>query len=131
MIEALITALKRYVSCDISMINAKLTSFSDHINKTVSSLNHHKDKHLKSLQDNISFLQKELLMKNEIIKSLTETQTVVLDTVSTSQRMLTANKNTSDAPETPTNTTYLSYSLSSAAITTATITSAVPAATGR
>ena len=68
-------------------------------------------------------------MKNEIIKSLTETQTVVLDTVSTSQRMLTANKNTSDAPETPTNTTYLSYSLSSAAITTATITSAVPTAT--
>ena len=40
-------------------------------------------------------------MKNEIIKSLTETQTVVLDTISTSQRTLTANKNSSDAPETP------------------------------
>ena len=68
-------------------------------------MNHREDKHLESLQDNISFLQKELFMKNEIIKSLTETQTVVLDTISTSQRMLTANKNSSDAPETPSNTT--------------------------
>ena len=70
-IEALITALKSYVSCEISMINAKLTSFSEHINKTISNLNHREDKHLESPQDNISFLQKELLMKNEIIKSLT------------------------------------------------------------
>ena len=31
-IEALITALKSYVSCEISMINAKLTSFYEHIN---------------------------------------------------------------------------------------------------
>ena len=99
-IEALITALKSYVSCEISMINAKLTSFSEHIKKTISNLNHREDKHLESLQDNISFLQKELLMKNEIIKSLTETQTVVLDTISTSQSMLTGNKKSSDAPET-------------------------------
>ena len=68
-IEALITALKRYVSCEISMINAKLTSFSEHKNKTISNLNYREDKHLESLQDNISFLQKEFLMKNEIIKS--------------------------------------------------------------
>ena len=52
-------SLKR---CKISMINAKLISFSDHINKMISNLNH------------ISFVQKALLMKNEIIKSLTETQ---------------------------------------------------------
>ena len=45
------------------MINAKLISFSDHINKMISNLNH-----------NISFVQKALLMKNEIIKSLTEAQ---------------------------------------------------------
>ena len=69
-IEALIAALKSYVGCEISMINAKLTSFSEHINKTISNLNNRQDKHLESLQDNISFLQKELLMKNEIIKSL-------------------------------------------------------------
>ena len=82
------------------MINAKLTSFYEHINKTISNLNHREDKHLESLQDNISFFQKELLMENEIIKSLTETQTVMLDTISTSQRMLTGNKKSSDAPET-------------------------------
>ena len=83
-IEALITALKSYVSCEISMIHDKLTSFCEHINKKLSNLNYRGDKHLESLQDNISFLQKELLTKNEIIKSLTETQTVVLDTISTS-----------------------------------------------
>ena len=108
-IEALITALKCYVSCEISMINAKLTSFCEYINKTISNLNHCKNKYLESLQDNISFLQKELLMKSEIIKSLTETQTVVLDTISTSQRMLTANKSSSDAPETPRNTTLVTH----------------------
>ena len=107
-IEVLITALKSYVSCEISMIHDKLTSFCEHINKKLSNLNHREDKHLESLQDNISFLQKKLLMKNEIIKSLTETQTVVLDTISTSQRTLTANKNSSDALETPNtaNTTH-------------------------
>ena len=103
-IESLITALKSYVSCEISMIHDKLTSFCEHINKKLSNSNHREDKHLESLQDNISFLQKELLMKNEIIKSLTETQTVVLGTISTLQRKLTANKNSSDAPETPSNT---------------------------
>ena len=108
-IEAVITALKSYVSCEISMINAKLTSFSEYINKTISNLNYREDKHLESLQDNISFLRKELLIKNEIIKSLTETQTVVLDTISTSQRMLTGNKKSSDAPETPNNTTLVTH----------------------
>ena len=47
-IEALIAALKSYVSCEISMINAKLTSFCEHINKT-SNLNHRKDEYLESL----------------------------------------------------------------------------------
>ena len=80
-IEALITALKSYVSCEISMINAKLTSFSEHINKTISNLNHRENKHLESLHDNISFLQKEFFLKNEIIKSLAETQAGMLDTI--------------------------------------------------
>ena len=97
-IEAVITALKSYVSCENSMIHDKLTYFCEHINKKLTNLNYREHKHLESLQDNISFLQKELLMKNEIIKSLTETQTVVLDTISTSQRTLNANKNSSDAP---------------------------------
>ena len=100
-IEALITAVKSYVSCKISIIHDKLTSFCEHINKKLSNLNHRQDKHLESLQDNNSFLKKDLLMKNEIIKSLTETHTVVLDTISTSQRTLIGNKNVSDAPETP------------------------------
>ena len=37
-IEAFITALKCYVSCEISMIHDKLTSFCEHINKKLSNL---------------------------------------------------------------------------------------------
>lgn len=48
-------------------------------------------------------------MKNKIIKSLTETQPVVLDTISTSQTMFTASKNSSDAPETPSNTALVTH----------------------
>ena len=48
-------------------------------------------------------------MKDEIIKSLSETQTVVLDTISASQRMLTANKTSLDASETPSNITVLTH----------------------
>ena len=108
-IEAFITALKSYVNCEISIINAKLTSFCEDINKKIRNLNHREDKHLESLQDNISFLQKELFMKNEIIKSLTETQTVVVDTISTSQKVLIANKNSSYEPESPSNTDLATY----------------------
>ena len=108
-IDVLITALESYGSCEISTNNAKLTSCCEHINKTVSNLNHREDKHLESPQDNIYFLQKELLMQNEIIRGLTETQAVMLDTISTSQRMLTANKNSSDARETPNNTVLATH----------------------
>ena len=48
-IEALITTLKSCVGNEISMINAKLISFPDHVNKTISNLNHREDKHLESL----------------------------------------------------------------------------------
>ena len=70
---------------------------------------HRQDKNLQSLEDNIYFLQKELLMVNEIIMSLPEIQTVVLDTISTSQRMLTVNKNSTDAPENPSNITLATH----------------------
>ena len=48
-------------------------------------------------------------MKYEIIKSLPETQTAVLDAISTLQTMISANKNTSDVPETPSNTTLANH----------------------
>ena len=108
-IEALIMGLKSYISCESSMINAKSTSFSDHINKTISNLKHSKDKHLESLQDNISFLEKKLLMKNKIIKTLTDTETAVWDTMSTSQRMFTVSKESLDAPETLSNTSLVTH----------------------
>ena len=93
------------------------------------NLNHREDKHLESLQNNISFLQKELLMKNEIINSLNETKTIVLDTISTSQRMLTVRKKSSDAPETPSNTTLVTYHQQYQQTATTTTTTRAPTAT--
>ena len=72
-------------------------------------MNHRKDKHLESFEDNISFLQRELLIKNEIVRTITETQTAVLDTISTLQRILTGNKNPPDSPEIPSNTTIATH----------------------
>ena len=41
-----------------------------------------KNRNIDALHKNIAFLQKELTEKNEIIKSLMETQTTVLDVIS-------------------------------------------------
>ena len=48
-------------------------------------------------------------MKYEIIKSLPETQTAVLDAISTLQTMISTNKNTSDVTDTPSNTTLANH----------------------
>ena len=50
-------------------------------------------------------------MKNEVIKSLTETRTALLNTISTLRRMLTVNKVFSNAPETPSNTILVTHHL--------------------
>ena len=50
-----------------------------------------------------------LPMKIVIIEILTETHAVVLDTISTSQRMLTVSKESSDAPESPSKTTVVTH----------------------
>ena len=42
-IEALIVVLKSYFICEISMNNAKVTSFPEYINKAISNLNHCED----------------------------------------------------------------------------------------
>ena len=91
------------------MVNSKLTSFSEYVNITINDLNHRKDKHLESLQDIISFLQQELLMKSEIIKSLTETLTVVLDTYLNFTKNPYCKQKSSDAPEIPSNTTLVTH----------------------
>ena len=69
-IEALIAALKNYVGCEISMINPKLTSFCEHIAKTISNLNHREDKHLESCRIIFLFSKRNYLLKTTLLRVL-------------------------------------------------------------
>ena len=76
--EAQVPALKSCVKCDISNINNKVESLFERLNKMSNT----EKKALEILQENITFLQKELPSKDEIIKTLIETQTSILESVS-------------------------------------------------
>ena len=57
----------------------------DSLNERLNHLMHNETSHSKTfelLQETVTFLQSELRSKDEIIKTLLETQTAVLDTVS-------------------------------------------------
>ena len=94
-IQGLIYHSKNYCNCKIWMIKAELTSFSEYINKTVSTIVHKsiwtiaKQRKTHGItQDDSYFPQKELLDKKEIVKSLTKIQTAEMDNIRTSQIML-------------------------------------------
>ena len=76
--EAQVTALKIYVKCETSSINSKIGSLFESLNKMSSTEN----KALEILPENDSFLQKKLTSKDEIIKTLIETRTYILESVS-------------------------------------------------
>ena len=74
--ETKISVLKSYVSCKLSTLHNKIDRFMETFNKTISNF---ETKPYEILQDNIEFLQNELRSKDEIIKTLMETQTAVLE----------------------------------------------------
>ena len=76
-IEAHITAMKSSIKCEISNIDQKIKSLYEYFNsiKETEKLN-------ELLQKNVTFLLNELIRKDEIIKSLLETQTSILETIS-------------------------------------------------
>lgn len=80
-IEAKLSAIKSYVKCEIVSINDKLNVFSEKFNKKIKTFDN-LTKTLDLLQQNISFLQSQLVSKDELIKSLMDTQTTVLETLS-------------------------------------------------
>ena len=74
--EAKLSALKSYVQCEISTVHNKIDRLMETFNKTISNF---ETKSYEILPDKIEFLQYELRYKNEIIKTLIETQTAVLE----------------------------------------------------
>ena len=87
-VEAQVLALKRYAKCEISSINNNIESLFEPLNKMSST----EYKALEILQENISFLQKELTSKDEIIKALIETETSIFESVSYQKSKNESNK---------------------------------------
>ena len=69
--------MKSYMKCEISNIDQKVKSLYECFNGVKET-----EKSNEVLQKNVTFLQNELIRKDEIIKSLLETQTSILETVS-------------------------------------------------
>ena len=96
--EAKIAALKCYVQCKLSSLHNKIDRFMETFNKTISNF---ETKPYEILQDNIEFLQNELRSKDEIIQTLMETQTVVLENIPLNRLPQQTENNTSfhDSPQ--------------------------------
>ena len=96
-LELKICGLNKSVNYELALLNKKMDSFSECLNKLVSSsLPSHQEK---SLEENISLLKKKLCMKDEIIKKLVETQSAVLNTISANnQHSNTRNQSSSSLP---------------------------------
>ena len=74
-VQAQLPALKSYLNCELSILRNLIESFTEHTKMSLG----HGNRNIDALHKNIAFLQNELSEKNEIIKSLMETQTTVLD----------------------------------------------------
>ena len=56
--------------------------FIESFKEKITKIEKRESNSIEILKENIRFLQKELLAKNDLIKSLMETQTVVLESIS-------------------------------------------------
>ena len=79
-IETKFSALKGYIDCEISILNSKVDHFIESLKET-TKMEKRESSRIEILQENIHFLQKELLAKNDLIKSLMETQTIALEAI--------------------------------------------------
>ena len=96
--QAQISALKNCVICEISILVQSVEQILESVNTAFSNLKQDDDKNTVMLEKSISFLQQELRSKDEIIKSLMDTQTMVLETISKQNQFKKEDKNLSDVP---------------------------------
>ena len=67
--------------CEFSMLNKKIRSLSENLEKAVNNMKV-QNRNVDLLHEIINSLQNELTQKNEIVKSLTEIQLTVFDSLS-------------------------------------------------
>ena len=72
------SVLKSHMKCELSTMSSKIDSLSEFVNTKINDLND-KQKILETLREKIKLLQMELQTKNDIIKILLDTQSVVVE----------------------------------------------------
>ena len=83
---AQLSALKTLVNCKISIIDKRLNTFSDTLNHVFKNLEVSQNSNTNLFKENVEYLKKELNAKDELIKSLVDTQTAILETIGKSKR---------------------------------------------
>ena len=77
--------MKNYIDSELSEVTKKLDSFSESVNQLSKMSDIFKKEHSLLLNGNIELLKNELKSIDEMIKSLIDTQTLVLETVKNSK----------------------------------------------
>ena len=80
-IEAQMSVLKSHEECELSALANKRETMSPNLWKTVNAQQDSVYKNIELLQQNFSYLQKELSSKNEMIKSLLGVQSALIETI--------------------------------------------------
>ena len=95
--DAKLLALKSFVQWELSTLGNK-TYHIETFNKAISNF---ETKPCEILQDNVEFMQNELCSKDEVVKTLMETQTAVLENLSLGKQSQQTENNTSfhDSPQ--------------------------------
>ena len=75
------SALKSHEECELSALANKRETMSPNLWKTVNAQQDSVYKNIELLQQNFSYLQKELSSKNEMIKSLLGVQSALIETI--------------------------------------------------
>ena len=81
--ESKLSAIKGYIDCEISILNSKVDQFIESLKETITKIEKLDSisNSIKILQENIRFLQKELLAKNDLIKPLMETRSAAFEAI--------------------------------------------------
>ena len=80
--EAELSAIRSHFKCELSTLSSKIESLTTSLNGALKKIESHSHKCCSIVEDNLFFLQKELLSKDCVIKSLVETQTAILNSIS-------------------------------------------------
>ena len=86
--------------CKISALVQKMEQILESVNTMLNNLKQN-NRNTDMLENNFSFLQQELRSKDALIKSLMDTQTIVLETISKQNQFKRPDKNLSNVLQHP------------------------------